>query len=264
MEVNQSHLVRPPLDFVTELVNNPKGFQELWERLERNKTLNIQLTGAIAGAWFVLASIVAALGGSGIGIVFLIALYHFGWGFYVIRHIFGYVLPKTTRLVVFTDWLRDYWRWFLFGLAGLLLFLYFSVWFGTIASLIVGGIAMKKLTVPLRQEYFAGSRPMLFRWLQRDYRLKLSSRDRGIFFGGLTIPSSEAHTHFRITGAAGSGKTNLLRLFMQSFLPQIQPGNHNRALIYDPKSEFLPVIVGMGVSQDVVRILNPFDDRAYA
>jgi hypothetical protein len=51
---------------------------------------------------------------------------------------------------------------------------------------------------------------------------------------------------------------------MQSFLPQIRPGSHNRALIYDPKSEFLPVIVGMGVSQDMVRILNPFDDRAYA
>ena len=98
MEVNQSHLVRPPLDFVTELVNNPKGFQELWERLERDQTLNIQLTAAIAGAWFVLASIVAVLSGSGIGIVFLIALYHFGWGFYVIRHIFGYVLPKTTKL----------------------------------------------------------------------------------------------------------------------------------------------------------------------
>ena len=90
MEVNQSHLVRPPLDFVTELVNNPKGFQELWERLERNKTLNIQLTGAIAGAWFVLASIVAVLSGSasGLGIVFLSALYHFGWGFYVILQTF--------------------------------------------------------------------------------------------------------------------------------------------------------------------------------
>ena len=265
MEVNQSNLVNQPLDFVTELVNNPNGFQELWERLERDKNLNIQLTGAIAGAWFVLASIVTVLGGSAsqIGMVLLVALYHFGWGFYVIRHIFGYVLPKTTRLVVFTDWLRDYWRWFLWGLAGLLL-CYFNVWFGMIASFIVGGIAMKKLTGPLRQEYFAGSRPMLFRWLERDYRLKLSPKDRGIFFGGLTIPSSEAHTHFRITGAAGSGKTNLLRLFMQSFLPQIRPGSHNRALIYDPKSEFLPVIVGMGVSQDMVRILNPFDDRAYA
>ena len=109
MEVNQSNLVNQPLDFVTELVNNPNGFQELWERLERDKNLNIQLTGAIAGAWFVLASIVTVLGGSAsqIGMVLLVALYHFGWGFYVIRHIFGYVLPKTTRLVVFTDWLRD-------------------------------------------------------------------------------------------------------------------------------------------------------------
>ena len=50
---------------------------------------------------------------------------------------------------------------------------------------------------------------------------------------------------------------------MQSFLPQIQPGSHNRALIYDPKSEFLPVVVGMGVLPEMVKILNPFDDRAY-
>ena len=34
-------------------------FQELQERLEQDKSLNIQLTAAVAGAWFVLASIVA-------------------------------------------------------------------------------------------------------------------------------------------------------------------------------------------------------------
>ena len=241
------------------------GFQELQERLEQNQSLNIQLTAAVAGAWFVLASIVAAMSGSGdnIGIVFLTALYHFGWGFYVIRHIFNYALPKATRLDIFTKWLKDYWRWFLISLIGVL-FLYSSFWFGTIVSFIVGSIATKRLTIKLAEEYLAGSRPMLFRWLQRGYGQKLSHRDQGIFFGGLLLPSTEAMTHFRLTGGSGSGKTNLLRLYMQSILPQISSGSHNRALIHDPKTEFLPIIAGMGVPQSNVIILNPFDDRAYA
>lgn len=241
------------------------GFKELQERLEQDKSLNIQITATIAGIWFVFASIVAMLSGAGgsIGIVFLTALYHFGWGFFVIRHIFNYALPKVTRLEIFTKWLRDYWRWFLISLVGVL-FLYSSFWFGTIVSFIVGSVATKRLTIKLAEEYIAGSRPMLFRWLQRSYSRKLSQRDRGIFFGGLFLPSTEATTHFRLTGSSGSGKTNLLRLYMQSVLPQISPGSNNRALIHDPKTEFLPIIAGMGVPQSNVIILNPFDDRAYA
>jgi type IV secretory pathway TraG/TraD family ATPase VirD4 len=241
------------------------GFEELQERLEQDKLLNIQVTAAVAGAWFVLASVVAGLSGSGgnISIIFITALYHFGWGFFVVSHIFNYALPKVTRLEIFTKWLRDYWRWFLIGLIGVL-FLYPSFWFGTIASFILGSVAAKRLKIELAEEYLAGSRPMLFRWLQRSYSQKLSNRDQGIFFGGLLLPSTEAMTHFRLTGAAGSGKTNLLRLYMQSVLPQISPGSQNRALIYDPKTEFLPIIAGMGVPQSSVIILNPFDDRAYA
>ena len=41
------------------------GFQELQERLEQDKSLNIQITATIAGIWFVFASIVAMLSGAG-------------------------------------------------------------------------------------------------------------------------------------------------------------------------------------------------------
>jgi type IV secretory pathway TraG/TraD family ATPase VirD4 len=238
---------------------------QFFERLERDKTLSIQITFAMAFVWFILANFIAILGGSGskLGIIFICALYHGLWGFAVVRHMYNYVLPKTIRLSIFTDWIRSYWRWYIFGLSSLLL-LYGNVFLGSVASFILGAVATKKLMVPLRQEYHSGSRPMLFRWLKDDYNHKLTQDSKGIYFGGLIIPYSESHTHFRITGAAGSGKTNLLRLMMQSILPQIKIGGFNRALIYDPKSEFLPIIIGMGVDLNIIRILNPFDNRAYA
>jgi type IV secretory pathway TraG/TraD family ATPase VirD4 len=244
---------------------NLNSFQDLQERLEQDKSLNLQITAAVTVLWFLLASIVTAIGGSGgnIGIVFLTALYHFAWGFYVINHIFNYALPKVTRLEIFTKWLRDYWRWFLTSLL-VVLFLYPSFWFGTIVSFILGSVATKRLTIKLAEEYMAGSRPMLFRWLQRSYSQKIPFKDRGIFFGGLLLPSNEATTHLRLTGGSGSGKTNLLRLYMQSVLPQISLGSKNRALIHDPKTEFLPIIAGIGIPQSSVIILNPFDDRACA
>ena len=117
---------------------NSNSFQDLLERLEQDKSLNLQITAAVTVLWFLLASIVAAIGGSGgnIGIVFLTALYHFAWGYFVINHIFNYALPKVTRLEIFTKWLRDYWRWFLTSLL-VVLFLYPSFWFGTIVSFIL-------------------------------------------------------------------------------------------------------------------------------
>ena len=35
-------------------------------------------------------------------------------------------------------------------------------------------------------------------------------------------------------------------------------------MIHDPKTEFLPIIAGIGIPQSSVIILNPFDDRACA
>ena len=244
---------------------NTLQLNQIFERLERDKLLNIYLTFATAFLWFFLANLIVILSGTGskLGIIFICSLYHALWGFSVVRHMFNYVLPKTIRLSVFTDWLRAYWQWYIFGLSGLLIF-YGNVYLGTVSSFILGAVATKKLIVPLRQEFHSGSRPMLFRWLSDDYKHKLSPGFKGIYFGGLIIPFVESHTHFRITGAAGSGKTNLLRLMMQSVLPQIKIGGVNRALIYDPKSEFLPIIAGMGVNQNIIRILNPFDNRAYA
>ena len=38
-------------------------------------------------------------------------------------------------------------------------------------------------------------------------------------------------------------------------------GTRNRALIYDPKTEFIPTLMGMGIAEEDIVVLNPFDAR---
>ncbi len=82
----------------------------------------------------------------------------------------------------------------------------------------------------------------------------------GVQFGWLTVPESQATTHFAVVGATGSGKTLLTRNLMESVLPRIGSGKDSRALIYDAKRDMLPILVGMGLEDKVVS-LHPFDQR---
>ena len=83
-----------------------------------------------------------------------------------------------------------------------------------------------------------------------------------IAFGSERLSWDLADEHFLVVGATGSGKTTLLRMLMTSTLegPSYCPP---RALVYDPKKEFLPLLHGIGRGDDV-RILNPFDRRCAA
>lgn len=83
-------------------------------------------------------------------------------------------------------------------------------------------------------------------------------------WAGIPLLEKHAGSHFVIVGATGSGKTVCLRLLMQSVLPRITPGSDYRALIYDAKQDFLPVLGGMNIDPGKIRILNPFDRRSYA
>lgn len=87
--------------------------------------------------------------------------------------------------------------------------------------------------------------------------------DTGIYWGGLYLPTSLGTSHFCVAGVTGSGKTVLLRLLMQSVLPEIGRGNDQRALIYDPKQDMLSILSGMSLSCEVLT-LNPFDTRSVA
>ena len=84
-----------------------------------------------------------------------------------------------------------------------------------------------------------------------------------IMWGFLSVPDQIATSHFSVTGATGSGKTILMRMLMQSVLPRIQPGNDQRALIYDAKQDMLSILKAICPEQRII-LLNPFDERGAA
>lgn len=85
-----------------------------------------------------------------------------------------------------------------------------------------------------------------------------------MWWGTLKIPLSCGPEHFIFIGAPGSGKTTLLLLTLKSILPNIWEGSNQRAVIYDPKREMLPALLGLGVDEDRIIVANPFDMRSSA
>lgn len=84
-----------------------------------------------------------------------------------------------------------------------------------------------------------------------------------IVWGGLGLPWSAGVRHFLAAGMTGCGKTNLLLQFMASVLVWIGRKKDQRALIYDPKTELVSFLHGLGLGERV-RILHPFDERSSA
>lgn len=84
-----------------------------------------------------------------------------------------------------------------------------------------------------------------------------------IAWGGLSLPWSSGPRHFLAAGMTGSGKTNLLLQFMASVLVWIGRKKDQRALVYDPKTELLSFLHGLGLGPKV-RILHPLDIRSSA
>lgn len=243
-----------------------KSLEQLFERLERNQAENVKLTLAVSGTWFVFALLFSlkSIGTTAFFALFLTALIHFWMGRSVVNYTFGYIFSKATNLSIFSRTIREYWRWYVLGLTLVLICFPINVWVGIVVSLIGGNFAKKHIMTELAEEYISGTRPMPLKWLRYDYEARRPPTDPGVFWGGLMLPTSEVNTHFRLTGGSGSGKTNLLRLYMQTVLPYVYTGSNNRALIFDPKTEFVPLIVGMGIPIEDIRILNIFDNRADA
>lgn len=85
-------------------------------------------------------------------------------------------------------------------------------------------------------------------------------------WGGRFISFSAACKHFLAVGSTGSGKTVLVSLLMKEVMREIaSPGQANaRALVYDSKTDLLPLIKGMGVPEEKIVVLDPFDSRVSA
>lgn len=85
-------------------------------------------------------------------------------------------------------------------------------------------------------------------------------------WGGRFISFSAACKHFLAVGSTGSGKTVVISLLMKEVMREIAKGGdaNARALVYDSKTDLLPIIRGMGVPENKIVVLDPFDARVWA
>lgn len=111
----------------------------------------------------------------------------------------------------------------------------------------------------------------------------------GICWGGRvwgkSLPHQSATKNFCFVGTVGSGKTVSIKLLLQTVLPFITYDDFDhRALVYDPKQEMIPFLLGLNEyleeleeeeakadrrpAQNIkpieVKTLNPFDVNGYA
>jgi len=92
---------------------------------------------------------------------------------------------------------------------------------------------------------------------------------RSFPWGGLDIPEDQLEPHFAVLGMTNSAKTLTIRMLMRAALVEEDPRTGAtrlkcRAVVYDPKGEFYPLLVGMGVPAASIRVLHPFDTRSWA
>lgn len=159
-------------------------------------------------------------------------------------------------------------RWLLEILGSRVYWLTFRyAWYGILAGL-AGGVGLA--VIEWTKNALGPAAPMTSRQRIRGRELisferikELAASYTGPYWGFVALAEASATQHFAAIGSTGSGKTMLLRLLMQSVIPRIKKGSDSRALIYDAKSDILPILDGMGVTAPVW-ILNPFDERSSA
>lgn len=91
-----------------------------------------------------------------------------------------------------------------------------------------------------------------------------------VIWGKNPIPHDLTNYHFFATGAAGSGKSSLLRILYRSVLPDVKIKEFDtRVFFYDQKGEAYPDLVELGLATEDAAtnetiITNPFDSRCSA
>ncbi len=85
----------------------------------------------------------------------------------------------------------------------------------------------------------------------------------GLIAWGAQVHPARLGAHYAAIGQSDSGKTLTIRMLLRTMLAPRGTLLH-RALIYDPKLDFYPVLRGLGIPEDRIHILNPFDTRSSA
>lgn len=110
----------------------------------------------------------------------------------------------------------------------------------------------------------------------------LFAKEPRLFFGGIEVPDTYGEGGFMLVGTVGAGKTLVLDMLIQQALDRISDlSRSDRALIYDPKREYVSKLQQLGLfdpvtakesgsgfnakhDRECVIITNPLDERAYA
>lgn len=101
-------------------------------------------------------------------------------------------------------------------------------------------------------------------WFRRKHRERASpSGDIPLVVWGGEVHPERLGPHYAVMGQNGSGKTLTIRMLMRTALAPKGELLH-RALVYDPKLDFYPVLRGIGIPEARIHILNPFDQRSAA
>lgn len=88
--------------------------------------------------------------------------------------------------------------------------------------------------------------------------------DQHYLWGNEFLDDDDASLSFLTVGSPGSGKTiNILLLLKTVVDRMLNPTSGVRALVYDSKKDLLSTIRGMGMAEDDILVLNPFDRRRY-
>lgn len=78
------------------------------------------------------------------------------------------------------------------------------------------------------------------------------------------MPLGMLGTHYLVMGATGSGKTNIIKMLMNSLLPDGAGDLRYRSLVYDPKRELIPFLHRLHIPLERVIVTNPYDARCSA
>lgn len=260
-----------PLMADTKLVERWRHFTS---DLDDSKSKNVTLILIVLAGWFVVTRVVVAitqhqhgyvLGGAA-DIVMLLAL---GFGFFsysaIVNHNFGYVRAVALEDRQFPHNQRQFWRGVPINLGIIFVLCAIFYWLGIVAAFFAFNSFKNRHTRKLQTEYVEGTRLVSPEGLNKKFAPQIHQSKNFFWFGGVYMPIHELLTHAKIMGSSGSGKTQFLRIYMRSTLAPISMMScEDRAILFDPKSEFYPYLRGLGLPSESITVLNPFDARAYA